>query len=522
MKRKLLVGTVCIAAAVGCSKKESNNDEAESGAKTQVGDKNIESDPLAALNLSSSLSPEVPSSVTASGAGVQPGQVAIATLTARKKSREACNIRQKIREAKMNQEQMAMDLCFVESQKGMKAGGKYKMTFKFSEMGGAPDAGGPGGDAGMPPMPLTQGPDGGMFPPDGGDMPPPDGGNMPDGGMGDMPGADGGMAGGPDGGDMPGADGGMGDMGGMPTEMVRSVYLDNSDPNNFKVYMCDNDKLTQKIVLNGAGSNGSKGTYKAAFEDNGLSIAMVGSFDNGVGAAGRQRSTSQMAFSMKSGSDTINMRSNIALDLAKEGVSVVKVANESSMSASDFSAGDKEIGVALIGPNIGSALFQRTFTGSDSFFPGGPGGETPPLPLTEGTTQVETSRAFFDSAGQTLEQKDSDSFKEGGQLHAKESMFPKLLPENFTVTFEAGDWDCSGTEDFAVDMNSPELKACEKKFASAFQMEECDGDTFAVGMEEEEIGSFVDQRGEFGPPDLGELPPGIPGEGEVPPPPPAE
>jgi hypothetical protein len=438
---------------------------------------------LAKLNLSSSLAPEVPASVAAKGTGVTAGAINVAALTSRKKSREACNIRQKIKTAKMQQESMAMDLCFIESQRGMKAGGKYKLKFSMPASAGLNLQDIPGGDIPSGDIPS-------------GDIP---SGDIPSGDMpsGDMPS-----------GDMPSGE----SPSGTGQEMTFSVFLDNSDKNNFKVFMCDNDKLTQKIVLSGASDKGSRGSYKTKFEEDGFSVSLSGQFDNGVAKAGRQTSAAQMAFAMKMGNDTSHMRSSMVLDIVADGISTVKVANESSMTASDFSAADKEIGVALIGPTIGSALFQRTYTGSGSFFPDGGDQSVPPMTLAlNAEQQVETSRTYFDNAGQTLAKADSASFNNDGPLHVKEAMFPKLLPNDFAVTFDATDWDCSGAVDFTVNMDSPEFKACETKFQPDFSDEQCDGDTYIVGFEEE-IPAFVNERGDLD----GELPPFDPNAEPVP------
>jgi len=474
MKLRFVIGSLGATAAVSLallpsckgskSGSDATTDSATPAATTEpgasVGSLNIAEDPLQKLNLSSSLSPEIPASVKGTGTGVQAGAINVAALTSRKKSREACEIRQKIREAKMNQDQMAMNLCFVQSQKGMKAGGKYKL--KFTGMG------------------LTQDPDPFFTPGPDDDFSSP------------APQASGSPA--PTGDDMPEGPEGMGG------EMTMSVFLDNSDTKNFKVFMCDDDKLTQKIVLSNATEKGSKGSFKSKFDMEGMSISIAGSFDNGVGSAGRQVTASQMAFAMKQGTDTMNMRSSMYLDIDGAGISRVMVANEAGNSSGDFSSAMKEIGTAKIGPNLGSALFQHTFEGSGGFFDGGdgnntpPGGDTIPMPLT-GTVNVETSRSYFDSAGNVLSKSDSKSFDDGAPFHMTEKDFPKLLPADFKVEFEASDWDCTGTTDLTVDMESAAFKECEKRFAESFSTEMCDAGDFEVGMEAEGIPSFADERG---------------------------
>jgi hypothetical protein len=444
--------------SISCEKAAEDSSETEESESAKVGTLEVGDDALQDLNVSSSLTADVPDSVSGSGDGVDAGTIAVTALTARTKSREACMIRQKIKEAKMNEEMMAMDLCFIESQKGMKLGGKYKLTFS-----GGP-AGGPGGD---------DGPGG--------------------------PGGDGGPGG-------PGGDGGPGEYDEMDgpglnlsDDMTMAVYLDNTDPDKLTVFMCDGGKLTQKIVIDSASDKGSKGRYKSIFESDGFKIAMQGAFDSGVTEVGRHVSTSQMEFTFSMGTETMTARSNMFLSLAKDGVSIVKVANETSASGGEFSGSDTEIGTALIGPNIGTALFQRTFTGdpADGFGAGPDGDDGAPLDpdgaeLSLADEQItETSRSFFDSQGNKFAQEDSASFAEGGKLAIKEELLPKLLSSDFKVEFEATDWDCSGTEDLETDMESAGFKACSTNFTSPFEDEECGGDGFEIGLEEKDIGEIA-------------------------------
>jgi hypothetical protein len=182
----------------------------------------------------------------------------------------------------------------------------------------------------------------------------------------------------------------------------------------------------------------------------------------------------------------------------------VKTASESSTSAADFSNSYKEIGAAFIGPNLGSALFQRTVDGSH------PAPTAPVLPLTEQT--VITTHSYFDSAGKTLAQDDSESFAEGGVLAVEESDMPKLVPENFKVEFEASDWDCSETEDFTMDTESSDFGACVDKFVSQFSQEDCSDTAYLGGVTAEGVGPVIDERASE---EELELPP-------LPPPPPAD
>jgi hypothetical protein len=494
---RLVLGAA-IMAAVACSGPADKDKDAtdavesiEDGTKpnTKVGEVDLETDSLSALKLSESVSPQVPASVTATGGGVEPvqnGQIAVATLTAaeRKKSLEACNIRQKIKEAKANQESMAQQLCFFESQKGMKAGGKYRMRFTppgaaLTQAGQPQPPGGPGGPGDMPP---------------GGPSGPGGAPGAPTGGPGD-PGA--------------GAPGGA--PGGGGSEMNLSVFLDNSVADQFAVYICDADKLTQKIVVSSASEAGAQGSFLAKMEMSGATAQLKGAFDNGVGSSGHQRAVTQMSFDMKMGSSSTYVRSAIDLDLVQTGVSTVKSAVETSSEIGEFSDSYREIGAALIGPNLGSALFQRTI---DSSHPA-PTFEQEQLSLT--AAQYVTTRSFFDNAGQVLAQSDSKSFADGGALAVADSLLPKLVADDFAVEFDSGDWDCSGAEDFTVEQNEA-FKACMDKFASQFAMETCSDPAYLIGADVADAPSVIDQRDSAGAPELPPPPPplGAPGS-ETPP-----
>lgn len=435
--RKIATG-ILLVGAFGCNKPEGTGETTATEETTKVGEVALDSDSLAALKLSESLSPAVPESVAATGDGVEAvkaGDVALLTQEERKKSLEACYIRQKLREAKMNQESMAMQLCFIEAQKGMKAGGKYKMS--FSQPGAA----------------LTQ------------DMPPP-----------------------PPPGDMPTGEMPTSDPTGAPTgggqDMTLSIFLDNSVADKFTVFMCDSDKLTQKIVVSGAGDAGSKGSFKTSMEMEGMSAQIQGAFDNGVDVAGHQRAASQISFAMDMGGTKNYLRSSLKLDLVEDGVSVVKAATESSTSATDFSSSFREIGTALIGPNLGSALFQRTIEGVQA--------TDPAMALVE--QQVITTRSYFDNAGYVLSKEDSPNFADGAALAVADTDLPKLVPDSFKVEFEASDWDCSGTEDFAMDVESEGFKACTDRFASEFSMETCTDAEYGIGPTEEDATVVLEQR----------------------------
>ena len=447
-KFKKLTCVAAIGLVAACNAGDSDSSDT---ASEQIGEVDLGDNPIGALQLSSSISTDVPDSVSATGEGLS-----LTAMLNKDKSREACEIRQRIREAKMNVEQMAMDLCFIESIKGMAPGGKYELTFDF---------------AGGPEMGLVQD----EFPGD----------EFPGDELGDddFPGGDEMGPGGEDGGDFPG---------GEMEEMKMSVWLDNSDEDAFKVYVCDGDELTQKIVIEDAKEGGSKGRYAASFDFGGSTVQLQGTFDNNVSEEGRNITNSQMAFKFSFGSDSMYAKSNMYMNLAEKAVSIVKVANEMSDSSEDFSSSNKLIGAALIDEVHGAALFQRSHSGSDSFF----GDEGAPALELADSEVVETSRSYFDSKGQSLAQSDSDKFGEEGDLRVDpDTHFIKLLPEDFEVKLEG--WDCKGTTPLKFDMDEKAIEQCQGDFESAFSEETCDGSGYIVGTQDNDIETeFLTQREE--------------------------
>ena len=476
----------CLVAVVACDKKKSAATTPEAASTTTttaekskieegtIGAISIETDTLSNLQLARSVSPEVPKSVAGSGEGVQAaGTLQVQYLVGAAKSREACYIRDQIRQAKMQVDGIAQQLCFIESQKGMKAGGKYKMKFAAPADAALrledvppplpdPDATGAPGGGGASEVPLpSASPDASPSAPSG----------SPESGA-------------------PGA----------PQEETFAIFLDNTVKGKFTVFMCSDGKLVQKIQLKGASTAGSQGTYKAIISGQGFDASMMGAFDNGVGSEGRQRLLSQMTFKIDMGTVSSYMRANMELDLSATKVSVVKVASESSTSAGDFSAAHKELGTAFIGPNLGAALFQRTFDDSHPSIFG-----LVPQALTTGSN-IETSRAFFDSSGKELAKDSSTSYADGGALNVKESDLPKLVPDSFKVAFEASDWDCSGTTDFTMDTSSAAFTACTDKFDAEFPTETCtDTAAYSVGEPAPEVKDVAEFR-EEAPPDIDDLP----------------
>jgi len=434
-------------------KTETNVDETSSGSLAVESSND--------LKLSESISPEVPQSVAAKGGGeASTGSLSVEYLVAPKKSAEACYIRDRVREAKMNIESIAMNLCYMEAQKGMKVGKKYKMKMPTMAMlklqdGGMPDMGS---------MPTSGDPMSGSAAPTGQTMDP----NAMQ-----SPGA------------MP-TEGAGGDMPDMPETM--SIWMDDSTKGKLTVYVCQDDKLTEKYEIDRSSKTARRGSFKIKVGDgNTMDVRMAGVYENSGEEGDRSKVATDMSFKMSMGTTSMYAKSSMFMNISKKEISELKIASETSMSMGDFSNAQKEIGAALIGPNFGSALLQRTFDGSSN--PSMFGAST------SGSSQsIETSRAYFDSAGNQLTAESNKNFAEGGLLYLDAKALPKLLPESFDVKFDSTDWDCSGTEDFTLDMENADFKKCDDRFAAAFSDETCSGADYGAGVAFSDAPVVVNER----------------------------
>lgn len=266
-------------------------------------------------------------------------------------------------------------------------------------------------------------------------------------------------------------------------ELTYAVFMDASVENQVSVYLCSDEKLIHKTVVTGFKNSLLKGRFlvKQAIEGQGT-FQMSGVFDNGVDAKGHVRQAIQTAFDATISGQTQKARNSSALDLAESGTSTVETAMEIS-STGDFASAYRELGIAKVDPAVGTALVQRTVDAQHPADHGGSG-------------KFETSRAYFDSAGQALKSEDVPAAASGGALAVSESDLPKLPPENFAVEFDPSDWDCSGVEDTTLDEAA--IAECDQAYAVPFKDEDCDA--YGVGVEEQ-VPAALEQRDQ-GPPEL--------------------
>ena len=400
---------------------------------------------LSGLKLDKSIDPTIPSSVIDAGAGLR-GM----NLAAGNKSLERCLLQQSVSEFKTNVAMVKMQLCSLTSMAGLEWGKAYNID--MSSMGG-PGAGlvqDIPGDPNDPNAPVL-----------------PDDPNAP-GGPGD-PNAPGGP--GEPGG--PSESGGPGDGGApsMPTSL--QVKMDNSVAGEYTIYVCSAKVLQQKILVKGATDTGATGSYAVKMDLGGDNVMELrGSFDNGVTSVGRYLGTTQMRFSMGG----MKMNSSIALNLGQgdSDAHFVQSTREQAMSFADLNASTKELMAGRFGPDFGSAIVQRS-GGDDKIF--GLTNEAGP----------ETSRAFFNVAGENVEESASASLAEGGTYYMAATDLPLLNDPAETWPIEG--WDCvTGVEEFTPPTGgaeAPTANSCYDASPFADMQFSCFAGGFAPGMQME-------------------------------------
>ena len=243
MIKKVSILLVAAAVSTGCDSIGGSDDsDSSESSESSEPTENVGSLSLSELNLSSSMSPTVPSQLDASSASLH--------LAEGDKSFELCELRSMIDQVKMEIDMAAMMSCQIASTPGVEWGGKYYIDLNSigGPSGEMPDMGDAGGDMPDMQMPLTS------------------------------------------------TDDVTGEEFSMPSKI--HFYLDNSEANSNKIWICEEDssgtkKLTQKFVINSAAKGrGAKGSY--AIKMAGLEI--MGRFDNGISKTGRYRGDVQMRF----------------------------------------------------------------------------------------------------------------------------------------------------------------------------------------------------------------------------------
>lgn len=396
-------------AATNCTKSKSSS-STEGGAGGSV-DADVTN--LGALKLSTVLNVQLPDSVK--GTGTE----ASLRLLDKQKSFEACELRQKVRDALSSISQVSSTLCHLE-QASLEFGKKYNITF--------PDM----GDGDMP-----DGPDGP------GDTPPP---NLPP-----LPAMRLTQAG-PT----------------MPSSI--QLWIDDSKKAEgvLKVYMCMDKTLNQYFEITGAASGKAKGSIimKGDMDmgDMSTSYHRTASFDNNFTTDGKTSITVKELMSMTSSQfGTESMRRLLALDLNESDVSKVTgsfAGNMMGMDQTFASVGhfNEAFGVALAKGKIGDGDQAGEEFSNKSFFDG------------KGYVVDPANHDDVFGAGGAL---DVSNATVPGYLGSD------FTPSGFP----ADAWDCQdATEDFDLDVTAGDQTSCDEDWDQIPDMSCFDAAVFAQGQ----------------------------------------
>jgi len=215
------------------------------------------------------------------------------------------------------------------------------------------------------------------------------------------------------------------------------VFMDDSVAGKHSIYICADNKLTQVIHIDDAKKGvGAQGSFAINMDMGSMGgVQLAGTFDNGIGTAGRYLGETRMRFTagtMKASSDV-----KMDLGLASTDVSFVQSSRETAASFSDTSNSTRELIAGRIGPSYGMSVVQSNDSQFDSATASAP----------------KTAVSYFTADGTTATVDASTDFASGGSLYVSNSDFIKLLPTDYSVALDG--WDCSGTTDLDMSALDP-------------------------------------------------------------------
>jgi hypothetical protein len=246
------------------------------------------------------------------------------------------------------------------------------------------------------------------------------------------------------------------------------IWIDNSNQENLKVYLCEERKLVMAFNISGYGGEGLiKGSSQMKFE---------GTFPADEWSSG--------------GSFTYS--ANDEFDFTTPGVKIVKSSSKSTSSSGTSSSSDylSYADLKLVDSGVSSLLVSR---GGSYSYDGDSG-----APIT-GTHDEQSAILFNGTVGQALSKNssiltratfNSEGYKvESSQATADVIINKLILPAKLQSTFSAqapSGWDCSTTESLTIDLSNQERKsshdACDIEWP---EFNSCGGDDFEGGETEQ-------------------------------------
>ncbi len=244
---------------------------------------------------------------------------------------------------------------------------------------------------------------------------------------------------------------------GLVSPGAKAIWVDNSNPDELKVYMCNDGALEQNISISGySGSGKAKGSMGSMHSDSYGSGGINLDFD--LTGDGVKIVKASMKHTNTSGPHTGSFRNFSDISLRDSGVSTVKLSSVGTRGSDTFS----DQASVLFNGTMGQALFRGQGTQSSNNY-------------------NWTSRSTFGADGITVASSSATA-----DVVVDAATLPVKLDESFAPTAPAG-WDCSGTtETITIDMTVGATRdahmACNVDHNRTFSG--CWGSDFEQGVQE--------------------------------------
>jgi hypothetical protein len=248
------------------------------------------------------------------------------------------------------------------------------------------------------------------------------------------------------------------------------IWIDNSNDENLKVYLCEKRKLIIAFDISNYGGDGLiKGSSQMKFE--------------GTFPATEWTSAGSFTYT-----------TNDEFDFTKPGTKIVKSKSKSSSSSGPSNSDDylSYADLKLVDSGVSSLLVSRggSYSHDDALGSGTP---------TTGTHDEQSAILFNGTLGQALYKNGStltratfnsegykvDTAQATADVIIDKLILPAKLPSTFSAQAPSG-WDCSTTDSLTIDLSNQERKslhdACDIEWP---EFNSCGGDDFEDGQTEQ-------------------------------------
>lgn len=232
------------------------------------------------------------------------------------------------------------------------------------------------------------------------------------------------------------------------------IWVDNSNAEKLRVYMCVNKKLSNKINIDSyAGAGLIKGTsqWKGESLESGITYRSGANIEFDSTTAGVKLIKSSTKSTVTESSRSYDYQEYVELNLVDSGVSSLLMSKGGRFGSGELGTYDDQMAVLFNG-KFGQALLKDGFS---------------------------MTRASFNSEGYKVSSSEVTS-----DVVIDKAKLPAKLASTFSPEEPTG-WDCSTTESVTVDMSAPDKKsahdACNGKDPN---FQECTDGIFEQGTSE--------------------------------------